>query len=98
MPAVLPLRSRRGHPAAGGLVSRTMRGCAEWAYDEAWQQVLPRNTCALIKSMIGFKLGKVCPYLEEADLLIGETTCDGKKKAYEELGKIQTCTSWSFRG
>jgi len=61
---------------------------AEWAYDQV-EQVLPRNTCALIKSMIGFKLGKVCPYLEESDLLIGETTCDGKKKAYEELGKLQ---------
>jgi len=24
-------------------------------------QVLPRNTCALIKSAFGFKLGKVCP-------------------------------------
>lgn len=61
---------------------------AEWAYDEV-EQILPRNTCALVKSMMGFKLGKVCPYLEEADLLIGETTCDGKKKAYEELGKMQ---------
>ncbi|HEY5506785.1 MAG TPA: double-cubane-cluster-containing anaerobic reductase, partial [Coriobacteriia bacterium] len=61
---------------------------AEWAYDQV-EQILPRNTCALIKSMMGFKLGKVCPYLEEADLLIGETTCDGKKKAYEELGKMQ---------
>lgn len=61
---------------------------AEWAYDQV-EQVLPRNTCALIKSMMGFKLGKVCPYLEEADLLVGETTCDGKKKAYEELGKLQ---------
>jgi benzoyl-CoA reductase/2-hydroxyglutaryl-CoA dehydratase subunit BcrC/BadD/HgdB len=62
---------------------------AEWAYDEV-EQILPRNTCALIKSMMGFKLGKVCPYLEESDLLIGETTCDGKKKAYEELGKLQS--------
>ena len=61
---------------------------AEWAYDQV-EQILPRNTCALIKSMMGFKLGKVCPYLEESDLLIGETTCDGKKKAYEELGKLQ---------
>jgi benzoyl-CoA reductase/2-hydroxyglutaryl-CoA dehydratase subunit BcrC/BadD/HgdB len=61
---------------------------AEWAYDQV-EQILPRNTCALIKSMMGFKLGKVCPYLESADLLIGETTCDGKKKAYEELGKLQ---------
>jgi len=61
---------------------------AEWAYDKV-EQVLPRNSCALIKSMMGFKLGSVCPYLEEADLLIGETTCDGKKKAYEIMGQMQ---------
>ncbi len=60
---------------------------AEWAYDKV-EQVLPRNTCALIKSMMGFKLGQVCPYLEEADLLVGETTCDGKKKAYELMGEL----------
>jgi benzoyl-CoA reductase/2-hydroxyglutaryl-CoA dehydratase subunit BcrC/BadD/HgdB len=73
--------------AAGGWSVGICAG-AEWAYDQV-EQVLPRTTCALIKSMMGFKLGKVCPYLEEADLLIGETTCDGKKKAYEELGKLQ---------
>lgn len=60
---------------------------AEWAYDQV-EQVLPRNTCALVKSMVGFKLGQVCPYLEEADLLVGETTCDGKKKAYELMGEL----------
>ena len=60
---------------------------AEWAYDEV-EQILPRTTCALVKSMMGFKLGQVCPYLEEADLLVGETTCDGKKKAYELLGEM----------
>jgi len=49
---------------------------------------MPRNTCALIKSFMGFKLGKVCPYIQSADLVIGETTCDGKKKAYELLGEI----------
>lgn len=55
---------------------------AEWAYDEV-ERFLPRNTCALIKSFMGFKLDKVCPYVEACDLVIGETTCDGKKKAYE---------------
>ncbi|MFH1011303.1 MAG: double-cubane-cluster-containing anaerobic reductase [bacterium] len=50
---------------------------------EKVEQVLPRNTCALIKSAFGFKLGKVCPYMESADLIVGENTCDGKKKAYE---------------
>lgn len=73
---------------ASGAVSVGLCAGAEWAYDKV-EQVLPRNTCALIKSMLGFKLGSVCPYLEEADLLVGETTCDGKKKAYEFLGRRQ---------
>jgi benzoyl-CoA reductase/2-hydroxyglutaryl-CoA dehydratase subunit BcrC/BadD/HgdB len=55
---------------------------AELAFDAA-EQFLPRNTCALIKSAFGFKLAKVCPYIESADLIVGENTCDGKKKAYE---------------
>ncbi|MBN2405976.1 MAG: 2-hydroxyacyl-CoA dehydratase [Coriobacteriia bacterium] len=60
---------------------------AEFAYDQV-EQIMPRNTCALIKSFMGFKLAKVCPYIESADLVIGETTCDGKKKAYELLGDL----------
>jgi benzoyl-CoA reductase/2-hydroxyglutaryl-CoA dehydratase subunit BcrC/BadD/HgdB len=55
---------------------------------EAVERLLPRNTCALIKSSFGFKLGKVCPYLESADMVVGENTCDGKKKAYETLGSL----------
>ncbi len=50
---------------------------------EAAEKVLPRNTCALIKSFVGFKLSRLCPYIESCDLVVGETTCDGKKKAYE---------------
>jgi benzoyl-CoA reductase/2-hydroxyglutaryl-CoA dehydratase subunit BcrC/BadD/HgdB len=49
---------------------------------------LPRNLCPLIKSFYGFKRGKICPYFESADVVVGETTCDGKKKVYEHLGKI----------
>ena len=60
---------------------------ADFAMD-AVEQVLPRNTCALIKSTFGFKLGKVCPYLEASDLIVGENTCDGKKKAYEIFGDL----------
>ena len=55
---------------------------AEFATD-AVEKLLPRNTCALIKSSFGFKLGKVCPFLECADMIVGENTCDGKKKSYE---------------
>lgn len=57
---------------------------ADFAMEEV-EKLLPRNTCALIKSAFGFKLGKVCPYLESADMVVGENTCDGKKKSYESL-------------
>lgn len=60
---------------------------ADFAMDEV-EKYLPRNTCALIKSSFGFKLGKVCPYLESADMIVGENTCDGKKKAYETLDSM----------
>ncbi len=50
---------------------------------EAAEKILPRNTCALIKSFVGFKLSRLCPFIESCDLVVGETTCDGKKKAYE---------------
>jgi benzoyl-CoA reductase/2-hydroxyglutaryl-CoA dehydratase subunit BcrC/BadD/HgdB len=60
---------------------------AEFATEEV-EKVLPRNTCALIKSAFGFKLGKVCPYLESSDMIVGENTCDGKKKSYEILDNL----------
>ena len=60
---------------------------ADFAMEEV-ERMLPRNTCALIKSAFGFKLGKVCPYLESADMIVGENTCDGKKKAYESLDHL----------
>lgn len=59
-------------------------GGIDWATDEV-EKILPRNICALIKSFMGFKLDKVCPYFEVADLVVGETTCDGKKKSFEVL-------------
>jgi benzoyl-CoA reductase/2-hydroxyglutaryl-CoA dehydratase subunit BcrC/BadD/HgdB len=55
---------------------------AEFATAEA-EKYLPRNTCALIKGAFGFALAKVCPYLSASDVVVGESTCDGKKKAYE---------------
>ena len=51
------------------------------------EEVLPRNTCALIKSSFGFKVGRTCPYVQASDFVIGETTCDGKKKMYEILAE-----------
>lgn len=71
---------------ASGAVCVGICGGADWASDKV-ERVLPRNLCPLIKSFMGFKLDKVCPYFETSDLVVGETTCDGKKKAYEVLGE-----------
>lgn len=60
---------------------------ADFATEEV-EKLLPRNTCSLIKSAFGFKLGKVCPYIESADMIVGENTCDGKKKSYEVLNEL----------
>lgn len=50
---------------------------------------LPKNLCPLIKSSYGFALTDKCPYLYFSDLVVGETTCDGKKKMYEYLGQLK---------
>ncbi len=55
----------------------------------ASEELLPANTCALIKSALGFGLGNICPYYASTDLLIGETTCDGKKKVWEVLNQYK---------
>ncbi|MDB8822142.1 double-cubane-cluster-containing anaerobic reductase [Peptostreptococcus anaerobius] len=49
------------------------------------EKVLPTNTCPLIKASVGARLDRTCPFFRIADMYIGETTCDGKKKAWEIL-------------
>lgn len=53
----------------------------------AAEEQLPANLCPLIKSTFGFCVNKANPFLEMADLLVAETTCDGKKKMYELLAE-----------
>jgi benzoyl-CoA reductase/2-hydroxyglutaryl-CoA dehydratase subunit BcrC/BadD/HgdB len=72
--------------AAGGVCIGLCAG-ADVGADEA-EKFVPRNTCALIKAFLGFKLAGLCPYVELTDLIVGETTCDGKKKAYEIFDEI----------
>jgi len=50
---------------------------------------LPANLCPLIKSSYGYVLTQKCPYAYFSDLVVGETTCDGKKKMYEMLGELK---------
>lgn len=60
---------------------------AEFGTDAA-EKIIPRNTCSLIKSAFGFALEKVCPYVEASDLVVGENTCDGKKKSFEQYANL----------
>ncbi|WP_458863122.1 double-cubane-cluster-containing anaerobic reductase [Acidaminobacterium chupaoyuni] len=53
------------------------------------EQDLPRNLCPLVKSSYGFAKTDKCPYFHFSDLIVGETTCDGKKKMYEMLGEFK---------
>ena len=53
------------------------------------EQDLPRNLCPLVKSSYGFAKTQKCPYFYFSDLIVGETTCDGKKKMYEMLGEFK---------
>lgn len=53
------------------------------------EQDLPRNLCPLIKSSYGFGKTDKCPFFYFSDLVVGETTCDGKKKMYEYLSEFK---------
>ncbi len=48
---------------------------------------LPANLCPLIKSSYGYALDSTSPLFELSDMVVAETTCDGKKKMYELLHK-----------
>jgi benzoyl-CoA reductase/2-hydroxyglutaryl-CoA dehydratase subunit BcrC/BadD/HgdB len=53
------------------------------------EEDLPANLCPLIKSTYGYHLEKANPFLEMADLIVAETTCDGKKKMYELMNQTR---------
>ena len=55
----------------------------------AAEEVLPANLCPLIKSTYGFAYSQKCPFTHFSDLIVGETTCDGKKKMYELLNELK---------
>ena len=73
---------------AAGMASIGLCGTSQETIPDA-ERVLPKTICPLIKSTYGFALTKKCPYTYFSDIIIGETTCDGKKKMYELLGEIK---------
>lgn len=71
--------------AAGGVPACLCGGDADMI--PAAEEFLPSNLCPLIKSTFGYSVRQENPFLEMADLVIAETTCDGKKKMYELLAE-----------
>jgi len=53
----------------------------------AAEEHLPSTLCPLIKSTYGYHVQKSNPFLEMADLIVAETTCDGKKKMFELIAE-----------
>jgi benzoyl-CoA reductase/2-hydroxyglutaryl-CoA dehydratase subunit BcrC/BadD/HgdB len=70
--------------AAGAIPVCLCGGSAETI--PAAEQCLPANLCPLIKSTFGYHVTGRNPFLNWADLVVAETTCDGKKKMFELLG------------
>ncbi|MBF0200178.1 MAG: 2-hydroxyacyl-CoA dehydratase [Desulfamplus sp.] len=56
---------------------------------EAAEEVLPRNLCPLIKSSYGFAATDTCPFFKFSDIIVADTTCDGKKKMFEIMNDIK---------
>lgn len=53
------------------------------------EKFLPAGLCPLIKSTFGYHAEKSNPFLEMADLVVAETTCDGKKKMFELMSETR---------
>jgi benzoyl-CoA reductase/2-hydroxyglutaryl-CoA dehydratase subunit BcrC/BadD/HgdB len=73
---------------AAGLVPVGLCSTSDETIGEA-EKVLPRNLCPLIKASYGFAAADKCPYMYFSDLVVGETTCDGKIKMFELLGELK---------
>jgi benzoyl-CoA reductase/2-hydroxyglutaryl-CoA dehydratase subunit BcrC/BadD/HgdB len=92
----------KGHPIAGiycgyapieliqalGVVPAVLCAFSSLPIESA-ETVLPGNLCPLIKSSYGFILEGTCPFFSMSDVVIGETTCDGKKKMFELAAEVK---------
>lgn len=74
---------------AAGAITVGLCGTTEGPI-EAAEQVLPADQCPMVKATYGRAINNTCPIFPLADVIVGETTCDGRKKMYELLGREKT--------
>jgi benzoyl-CoA reductase/2-hydroxyglutaryl-CoA dehydratase subunit BcrC/BadD/HgdB len=73
---------------AAGAIPVSLCGSREQAFDVA-ERDLPRSFCPLIKTSYGMAVSGACPFFHFSDCIIGETTCDGKKKVFELMADLK---------
>lgn len=73
---------------AAGAMSASLCGSVEEPLKAA-DRDLPRNICPVVRSIYELAATDTCPYHHFADFIVAETTCDGRKKAYEMMGQYK---------
>ena len=71
--------------AVGAIPTGLCSGSQFWV--PGGEKKIPKAVCPLIKASLGARFERTCPFFRICDLFVGETTCDGKKKAWEILGQ-----------
>ena len=57
---------------------------------------LPKNLCPMVKASYGFAVSDKCPFFYFSDVVVGETTCDGKKKMTKEIIRFKEYLEKTF--
>ncbi|WP_267525548.1 double-cubane-cluster-containing anaerobic reductase [Campylobacter sp. MG1] len=73
---------------AAGAIPLSLCATSEKPIKDA-EKHLPSNLCPLIKASYGHAITDTCPFFYYSDFIVGETTCDGKKKMFELMNDIK---------
>lgn len=73
---------------AAGAIQATLCAVSQDGVIEG-EKVLPANLCPMVKASYGMAKSDKCPYFHFSDMVIAETTCDGKKKMLEFLSELR---------
>ncbi|MDD5094968.1 MAG: double-cubane-cluster-containing anaerobic reductase [Dehalococcoidia bacterium] len=73
---------------AAGAIAVPLCGSKQEPYLAA-DRDLPSILCPIIRSSYDLAASDTCPFFHASDLVVAETTCDGKKKMYEILQRFK---------
>jgi benzoyl-CoA reductase/2-hydroxyglutaryl-CoA dehydratase subunit BcrC/BadD/HgdB len=73
---------------AAGAVQATLCAVSQDGVLEG-EKTLPQNLCPMVKASYGMAASDKCPYFHFSDMVVAETTCDGKKKMLEFLSELR---------